>query len=115
MLKTALNANAKIAELGEQAKEIDWQAAGVEPKFRGDSEEQAETGIFLVSAFAIAIFMMVTILVTQFNSFYQAGLIMSAIVLSIAGCTNGLTNSGRAIWHCDEWRWCYRFGRDCGE
>jgi len=93
-VKDGVNANAKIAELGEQAKEIDWQAAGVEPKFRGDSEEQAETGIFLVSAFAIAIFMMVTILVTQFNSFYQAGLIMSAIVLSIAGVLMGLLIRG---------------------
>lgn len=89
-----VNANAKIRELGEKLKELDWVAAGVEPKFRGDFEEQAETGVFLMTAFGIAIFMMMTILVTQFNSFYQSGLIMSAIILSIAGVLIGLVIRG---------------------
>lgn len=89
-----VNPNSKIAEIGEALKELDWQTAGVEPKFRGDFEQQAETGIFLASAFSIAIFMMVTLLVTQFNSFYQAGLIMSAIVLSVAGVLMGLLIRG---------------------
>ena len=49
-----------------------------------------ETGAFLGKAFMIAIFLMLTILVTQFNSFYHAGLIMSAIILSIVGVLAGL-------------------------
>ncbi|MEK9766886.1 MAG: efflux RND transporter permease subunit, partial [Thalassolituus sp.] len=89
-----VNPNGKIAQLQEVLKQFDWQAADVTPKFRGDFEQQAETGIFLVSAFSIAIFLMVTLLVTQFNSFYQAGLIMSAIVLSIAGVLWGLLIKG---------------------
>ncbi|MEC8103827.1 MAG: efflux RND transporter permease subunit, partial [Pseudomonadota bacterium] len=89
-----INVNAKLAELGEKLKQFDWQAEGVQPTFRGDFEEQEETGIFLASAFSIAIFLMVTLLVTQFNSFYQAGLIMSAIVLSIAGVLMGLLIRG---------------------
>lgn len=93
-VKPGVNANTKILELGEKIQALDWYKAGVEPKFRGDFEEQAETGVFLMSAFAIAIFMMMTILVTQFNSFYQATLIMSAIVLSIAGVLIGLILRG---------------------
>ncbi len=89
-----VNSNEKIAQLGEQLKNIDWQEKNVMPKFRGDFEQQQETGIFLMSAFSIAIFMMVTLLVTQFNSFYQAGLIMSAIVLSVAGVLMGLLIRG---------------------
>lgn len=85
-----VNANSKIKEIGEQLKSIDWQTLEVQPNFRGDFEKQAETGRFLASAFAIAIFLMATILVTQFNSFYQAGLIMSAIILSITGVLMGL-------------------------
>ena len=85
-----VNANAKIREIGDLLTTINWQDAGVQPNFRGDFEKQARTGRFLVSAFAIAIFLMATILVTQFNSFYQAALIMSAIVLSITGVLMGL-------------------------
>ena len=59
-------------------------------KFRGDFENMEETGNFLVKAFFIAIFLMLTILVTQFNSFYHAGLILSAIILSIVGVLIGL-------------------------
>lgn len=89
-----VNANAKILELGEAIKDFDWRAAGVEPKFRGDFEQMAETGSFLGAAFAIALFMMAAILVTQFNSFYQAGLIMSAIILSVIGVLLGLLIRG---------------------
>ncbi|MDF1764297.1 MAG: efflux RND transporter permease subunit, partial [Oleibacter sp.] len=89
-----INPTDKIIELGEKIKTLDWQAAEVMPVFRGDFEKQAETGIFLATAFGVAIFLMMTILVTQFNSFYQAGLIMSAIVLSVAGVLMGLLIRG---------------------
>jgi multidrug efflux pump len=62
----------------------------IEYHFRGDQEKMAETGIFLMSAFCFALFAMAVILVAQFNSFYHALLIMSAIVLSIAGVLIGL-------------------------
>lgn len=89
-----VNANAKILELGEALKTLDWRSAGVEPKFRGNFEQMAETGNFLGAAFGIALFLMATILVTQFNSFYQAGLIMSAIILSVIGVLLGLLIRG---------------------
>lgn len=93
-VRPGVNAAEKIKEIGEQFKEFDWVEAGVTPKFRGDFEQMASTMMFLASAFGVAIFLMVTILVTQFNSFYQAGLIMSAIVLSIAGVLMGLLIRG---------------------
>lgn len=83
------NSTAKIQQLGELLKQQQW-ADGIDMKFRGDFENMAETGGFLVKAFFIAIFLMLTILVTQFNSFYHAGLILSAIVLSIVGVLIGL-------------------------
>ena len=89
-----VNATEKIQQLSEKIKDLDWRAAGVEPRFRGDFEQMGETGAFLGKAFAIALFLMATILVTQFNSFYQAGLIMSAIVLSIVGVLIGLMIRG---------------------
>ena len=58
--------------------------------FKGEAEEQQEAGIFLVTAFATAIFLMTIILVTQFNSFYHALLILSAIVFSTSGVLIGL-------------------------
>ncbi len=45
---------------------------------------------FLAKAFASAIFLMAVILVTQFNSFYQMFLVLSAIVFSTAGVLLGL-------------------------
>ncbi len=59
-------------------------------KVKGEQEDQQETAEFLLVAFLLAIFGMLLILVTQFNSFYQAGLVLSAIVFSTAGVLLGL-------------------------
>ena len=93
-VQEGVNAMEKIKVLGEKIQDLDWREAGVMPRFRGDFEKMAETGEFLGKAFAIAIFLMATILVTQFNSFYQATLIMSAIVLSVVGVLMGLLIRG---------------------
>jgi multidrug efflux pump len=63
---------------------------GVEVRFRGQAEEQAEAQGFLGVAFLLSVFLMFVILVTQFNSLYQAGLVLSAIVFSTAGVLLGL-------------------------
>jgi multidrug efflux pump len=63
---------------------------GVEMRFRGQAEEQAEAVGFLGLAFLLAVFLMFLILVTQFNSLYQAVLVLSAIVFSTAGVLLGL-------------------------
>ena len=68
---------------------------GVTYAFAGEAQDQAEAMTFLVGAFAAAIFLMLVILVTQFNSFFQAGIVMSAIVFSVAGVLLGLLVTGR--------------------
>jgi multidrug efflux pump len=63
----------------------------------GEQEDQQESMQFLTSAFLVAIGLMALILVTQFNSFYQAGLVLSAIVFSTAGVLMGLLITGQAF------------------
>ena len=57
---------------------------------KGQNEEQAESQGFLMNAFMVALFVMAIILVTQFNSFYQAFLILSAVLFSTVGVFLGL-------------------------
>ena len=63
----------------------------------GEQEDQQESTQFLVSAFLVAIGLMALILVTQFNSYYQAALVLSAIVFSTAGVLMGLLITGQAF------------------
>jgi len=62
----------------------------VEIVFRGEDEEQKEAQDFLIKAFGVALFLIAIILVTQFNSFYQALLILTAILFSTVGVMLGL-------------------------
>ena len=70
---------------------------GIHVRFKGQDEDMQESMVFLISAFITAIFLMVVILVTQFNSFYQAALVLSAIVFSTAGVLLGLLVTGQAF------------------
>ena len=58
--------------------------------FRGANEEQAKAAEFLSTAFSLAMSVMLIMLVMQFNSFYQAGLILFSVVMSTAGVLLGL-------------------------
>lgn len=64
--------------------------AEVEFKIRGQNEEQENSSAFLQSAFIVALAVMALILITQFNSFYQALLILSAVLFSTVGVFAGL-------------------------
>ncbi len=57
--------------------------------FRGGSEDQAEAQAFLGKAMLIAVAIMTIILVTQFNSLFQALLILTAVVFSTGGVLLG--------------------------
>ena len=74
---------------------IDQQDFGssVKIRFRGANEEQANSAAFLSTAFSLAMSLMMIMLVMQFNSFYQAGLILFSVVLSTAGVLLGLIAS----------------------
>jgi multidrug efflux pump len=58
--------------------------------FKGEDEEQAKAQAFLSRAFLVALFIMAAILITQFNSFYSAFLILFAVVMSTVGVLMGL-------------------------
>ena len=77
-----------------------WLAgAGLDPRvevrFKGEDEEQKKAQAFLTKAFGLAVFLMAIILVTQFNSFYSAFLILSAVVMSTIGVFIGLLVTGQ--------------------
>ncbi len=57
--------------------------------FRGGAEDQAEDMAFLQRAMLLAMAMMAIILVTQFNSIYQAALILTAVLFSTGGVLLG--------------------------
>ena len=84
----------KVTEIKHRLK-----SANIDPRviveFKGEDEEQRQAEAFLVKAFGIALFVMAIILVTQFNSFYQALLILSAVVLSTVGVLLGLLVTGQ--------------------
>ena len=67
----------------------------IELKFKGENQDQQEAEAFLLQAFGVALFVMAIILVTQFNSFYQALLILSAVVFSTVGVLLGLLVTGQ--------------------
>jgi multidrug efflux pump len=69
----------------------------VQIKTAGESEDQQEAATFLATAFVTAIFLMLMILLFQFNSWYESMVIMSAIVLSTAGVLLGLLINGQSF------------------
>jgi multidrug efflux pump len=88
-----LTAN-KVEELRQ------WQQGlevpdGLTIRFRGEDEEQKMAIDFLSKAFFVAIFIMAIILVTQFNSFFQAFLVLTAVIFSTIGVFIGLLFTGQ--------------------
>jgi len=63
---------------------------GLKIDFRGADEEQQESQQFTTIAFGLSLLLMFVLLVTQFNSLYQALLILFAVVMSTAGVLLGL-------------------------
>ena len=74
-------------------------SAAIDPRvaitFKGEDQEQKDAQAFLKKAFVVALFMMAIILVTQFNSFYSALLILSAVIMSTVGVMLGLLATGQ--------------------
>jgi len=64
--------------------------AGIDYEWTGDQADQAESGAFLQKAFAGALGLMFIILLAQFNSVYNAVLVLLAVVLSTTGVLIGM-------------------------
>lgn len=63
---------------------------GVAFKLTGENEEQKKAQAFLSKAFAVAVFLIALILLTQFNSIAQSAIILFSVVLSLIGVLWGL-------------------------
>ena len=64
---------------------------------KGEDEERAKAGAFLMKAFGAAIFLIFAILLAQFNKFTCVLLVLSAVVLSTIGVLIGLMIMGQAF------------------
>ena len=84
----------KVKEIGAWL-ETGPVPAGVDWRFKGQDEEQRKAQDFLSKAFGVALFIMAIILVTQFNSFYHAFLILTAVIMSTIGVMIGLLVTGQ--------------------
>ncbi|UWQ76450.1 efflux RND transporter permease subunit [Leisingera sp. M658] len=84
-----VNPNERIAVITEWL-ESDPLPRGIGWEWTGDQEEQEESGAFLSKAFAGALALMFVILLAQFNSFYNAALVLLAVVLSTTGVLIGM-------------------------
>ncbi len=84
----------RIAALREALRQADLPPSA-SWSFAGEAQEQQEAATFLAGAFLAAVALMFTVLVTQFNSFFQAIVVMTAIVFSVAGVLLGLLVTGR--------------------
>ncbi len=65
--------------------------------YTGENEEQQEAQAFLSRAFVVALFLIALVLVSQFNSVFQPLIIMSSVILSLAGVFLGLYVHGLAF------------------
>jgi len=84
----------KVEEMGNWLSKQEFDE-GIETKFRGMQEETAEVTEFLSIAAITALALMLILLVTQFNSFYQSTLVLSAVFMSIVGVLVGLLITGK--------------------
>ncbi|MDV7105235.1 efflux RND transporter permease subunit [Vibrio sp. TH_r3] len=87
-IKQGYNLALELPKIESQLKQLGLN--GVEFTLRGTNEDQQKSSEFLVKAFMVALAVMALILITQFNSFYQAFLILSAVLFSTVGVFAGL-------------------------
>lgn len=87
------NANEVIAVLKEKMLEYEKTndlPKNIQYKFTGQQEEQEKEMAFLSKALVIAVFLILLIIVAQFNSFSTPAIIMFTVILSLIGVFLGL-------------------------
>lgn len=80
--------NDAVAQLRDQIQDMGMDSR-VSFAFGGSTEDQEEDMAFLARAMMMALAIMAIILVTQFNSIFQAGLILTAVLFSTGGVLLG--------------------------
>lgn len=90
------NANEVVANIQSELNEFK-APDGVEIRMAGEQEEQMETAAFLGTALVSALFIILIILVLQFNSISKPVIILSEILFSIIGVLLGVTIFGMEL------------------
>ena len=91
------------SEVSKKIDELDsWLSStylgpGITYQFSGMAEETEEVNNFIIVAGITAVFMMLLMLITQFNSFYQSFIILSAVTISFVGVLLGLLITGKSF------------------
>ncbi|WP_298037682.1 efflux RND transporter permease subunit [uncultured Desulfuromonas sp.] len=83
------NSNEVLAEVQRRLTGLDIPG-GYRIDFSGEQKEQQKATAFLSKAFVAAVFMIALVLLTQFNSVRQAGIVMTSVILSLTGVFLGL-------------------------
>jgi multidrug efflux pump len=100
VLRVKANTAFKVLPAKKVQEIQEWLAANpanpdVKITFKGEEQDKKETEEFLTKAFATAIFLILIILVSQFNSFFSSFLVLSAVLLSTIGVFLGLLIMGQ--------------------
>jgi multidrug efflux pump len=94
------NANEVVEELKLVMEEYEAQVGiseGISYRFAGQQDEQAKEMAFLSKALLIAVFLILIIIVTQFNSYSAPVIILLSVVFSLVGVLLGLILSGMSF------------------
>jgi multidrug efflux pump len=83
----------KVSELNSWLKNADL-GRNISYEFGGMAEETEEVNKFMIGAGLTAVFIMLLMLLTQFNSFYQSFIILSSVTISFVGVLLGLLITG---------------------
>jgi multidrug efflux pump len=107
IIEVKANANTRVAgrevsqdqAIAEMKKYLESGALGdpVSWRIRGADEETQEAANFFGGAMAAALFMIALILLLEFNSFYHAGLTLTAVVFSTFGVLLGIALTGQYV------------------
>lgn len=92
-LTDGANGNEVVAELTEIMKDYESENEmnpAISYRFTGEGEEQAKEMSFLLKALGIAVFLILLVIVAQFNAFTTPAIIMFAVVFSLIGVLLGL-------------------------
>ena len=86
----------KISEL-ENWLESENLGNNISYQFSGMAAETEDVNNFMIVAGLTAVFMMLLMLITQFNSFYQSFIILSSVTISFVGVLLGLLITGKSF------------------
>ena len=85
------NSNAVLGEVQQAlAGFAESLPPGYQIRYTGENEEQAEAQAFLTTAFAMALFLIGFILISQFNSLVKPFIILTSVLMSTVGVLLGL-------------------------